>query len=265
MFVFFFLLGAVIGSFANALIFRFGNDRPILNDQRSYCDHCGKILSWFELIPLASFLFLRGRCRACNERIPWWTFVVELSMACGFTFAAGMAGMLSSDSITLQQAGQFLVIASFVFGCVFFFFVDLLYMIIPDHVSLLLICVGVAGGMFRGDWSGTVLAGILGAGFFLVQFIVSRGRWVGGGDIRLGAFLGVFLGIQNVVVALALSYGIGLFVALGMLMSGRMNMKSQLPFGTLLMVGGLVALWYGDKIVHWYVNDASLLFLKLVN
>ncbi len=261
--VFFFLLGAIMGSFANALIFRFGNNRPILRDQRSYCDHCGKTLPWFDLIPLASFLLLGGRCRSCKNRIPWWTFAVELFMAFGFVFAARMAGVEFVGEVSTQNMIPFFVLASFVFGCVFFFFIDLVYMIIPDHVSLSLIGIGVVGGVFDGDWSGAAAAGILGAGFFLVQYLVSRGHWVGGGDIRLGAFLGVYLGVRNVFVALALAYGIGLFVALWLLATKRMSMQSPLPFGTLLMVGGISALVFGDTIVNWYLNDAPLLLLKL--
>lgn len=263
--VFFVVLGAIMGSFANALIFRFGNSRPIIRDHRSYCDHCKKILSWFELIPMISFLLQKGRCRSCGGRVPWWTFVVELLMACGFMFAADTAGMFSADVITLQQTIQFLVIASFVFGCVFFFFVDLVYMIIPDHVSLPLIGVGLVAGIFlSGDWSGTIVAGILGASFFLVQFIVSRGRWVGAGDIRLGAFLGVFLGFQLLLVSLAVAYGVGLLVALVLLSTKQMTMKSEIPFGTFLMIGGVTAFCFGDAIVGWYLNDAPLLLLKLL-
>lgn len=263
--VFFIILGAIMGSFANALLFRFGNDRPIVRDQRSYCDHCGNVLSWFELIPVVSYVIQLGRCRSCRGRIPVWTLVVEILMALGFAFGARTVGNMGFSSGVLQVA-QYIVVLSFVFGCVFFFFIDWLYMIIPDHVSLPLIvlgCIGI-GVLHRSDWISYVLAGILGGSFFLVQYLCSRGRWVGGGDIRLGVFLGVYLGLSGLGVALVVAYGIGLVCALVLLWLKRASLKTAVPFGVMLMAGGVIAHWFGDAIIHWYVYTAPLLLLNVV-
>ena len=265
MFVFFFILGTIMGSFANALIFRFGHNRPILEDQRSYCDHCGKKLLWYELIPIVSFIALLGRCSGCKQRIAPWTLVVELCMGLGFVLAAVSAGTLDIVSIEYIHVARFVFVALFVFACVFFFIIDWLYMIIPDQVSLPLIALGTVGSIILepGGWRGVVLAGILGGSFFLAQFVFSRGRWIGDGDIRLGVLLGVFLGVQHLLVALMLAYSIGMMIALALLASRRFTLKSRIPFGAILMVAGGISFWYGNHIVHWYLYDAPLLLLRL--
>ena len=95
---------------------------------------------------------------------------------------------------------------------------------------------------------------MIGAGFFLLQYLVSKGKWIGGGDIRLGALMGIILGWQNTILALFLAYLIGAIVGLGLIIAKKKNRDSAVPFGTFLVIGTFVAMFWGERIVGWYLT-----------
>jgi prepilin signal peptidase PulO-like enzyme (type II secretory pathway) len=98
------------------------------------------------------------------------------------------------------------------------------------------------------------LGALIGSGFFLVQYVLSRGRWIGGGDVRLGVMMGALLGWPNILVALFVSYILGAIVAIPLLIMKKKGMKSEIPFGTFLSVGTLAALLWGNQVINWYWN-----------
>jgi prepilin signal peptidase PulO-like enzyme (type II secretory pathway) len=184
-------------------------------------------------------------------------------MGLGFLFVGWTSGIrmveVSFESIPwLPLALSALAVFSFVF----FFAIDLLYLIIPDHVSVPLIALGLFGSLATNPlgWKDYLVAGILGASFFALQYAISRGTWVGGGDIRLGALLGVLLGLEKLVLCLVAAYVLGMVVALILLALKKANLKTAVPFGVFLMTGGFISFFFGTSIVSWYVNDLPRIF-----
>ena len=110
-----------------------------------------------------------------------------------------------------------------------------------------------AGEWWRGVLD-ALIAATIGCGFFLLQYLISRGKWIGGGDVKMGFLMGLILGIKGLLVALFFSYVIGALVGVGLIVIGKKTMKSQIPFGTFLAVGTLIAMFWGEEILKWYLR-----------
>jgi len=143
------------------------------------------------------------------------------------------------------------------------FVYDLRWQLIPDKLTLPAIGIVVfinfivlsTGNNLLANWLVNLLVAIVvGGGFFLLQFIVSKGRWIGGGDIRLGVLMGVILGWPQVAWALMLAYILGALVAVGLILTGQKKWSAQIPFGTFLTVAAFITMYWSDQIVNWYVN-----------
>ena len=135
------------------------------------------------------------------------------------------------------------------------FIYDFLYQEIPDHLTFP--GIGFAFGFaifYDKHWPLVVLAAAVGAGVFLIQYLVSRGEWIGAGDIRLGAFMGLVVGWPGIVAGLLGGYVLGAIVGILLLAGGKANMKSVLPFGTFLTVATFVVMLWGEQIINWYVK-----------
>lgn len=233
-------LGLAIGSFFNALVWRFRRSEKI-TDRRSVCPHCRHALGPRDLIPIASYLMLAGRCRYCRKPISIEYPLVELATAIVLLLPLAVWG----------ASGSFVIVACFALFLELLFLLDAHYSILPDSVTLPGIAIGVAVGLVLGrDFSTIVIGGILGAGFFTLQYLVSRGRWIGSGDIRLGAMMGFALGWQLVLIAFAIAYISGAIAALVLIAARRKRLQSQMPFGTFLAAATFVALLAGQQLVH---------------
>jgi prepilin signal peptidase PulO-like enzyme (type II secretory pathway) len=248
-----FIFGLIIGSFLNVVIFRLRNTKPIVKS-RSCCQHCSQKLKWYELIPLFSFIIQLGRCRTCQQRISWQYSLVEL--------VTGLLFVLSYLQFTTFNL--LLVRDFFVIGVLVVIFVyDLRWQLIPDKVTLPaigvvilinLIVVLISDGSLVNWLVNLLIAIVVGGGFFLLQFVVSKGHWIGGGDIRLGVLMGVVLGWPLVAWALMIAYVLGAVVATSLVLSKQKTWSSQVPFGTFLTVATFISLYWGDNIVAWYIN-----------
>ncbi len=238
------LLGAMAGSFANVAIHRLPR-RESLVAPRSRCPHCGHPIRARDNIPLVSFLWLRGRCRDCARPISWRYPLVEALTALLFLGAWHWFG----PSLGALRAWLFALIMVIVF------FVDLDHRIIPDAVTFPGLALGVILAVPTGP-RGLLgsLGAALGAGllFFLIA-AASRGG-MGGGDVKLAAVMGAFLGWPVVAAALFISFTLGGVVGLGLLATGRRRRKDPVPFGPFLAAGGLAALFWGQVLVEWYIN-----------
>lgn len=241
-----FLLGTILGSFLNALIWRTRVEKSIITG-RSACPSCNSQLRVFELIPIFSFLLQRGRCRHCLEHISWQYPLVELS-----------TGLLFVMSYTVFQPDMIAVLFAWflVFVLTFIFVYDLQYQLILDRISLPAIAIAFVYHSIRtpGDWWIYLLGIAIGGGFFLLQFVLSKGTWIGGGDIRLGALMGAILGWQLVLVALMLAYVVGAIVSVLLVAMKKKTMASTTPFGTYLAGATLVVLFWGSSILDWYLG-----------
>jgi len=247
--LFFFVHGLLFGSFLNAWIWRTRSGKPIWKG-RSMCPKCSNTLTWKENIPLVSFVWLRGRCLTCQDTISIQYPLVELAMACLFAFSA----WFHAGYILLAFRDAFIL-----FFLTFVFVYDTLYQEIWDRMTTYPAFALLIPTALLGWHSGmSITVGIVvGAGFFLLQYLVSKGKWIGGGDIRLGMFMGVILGWPLILVALFFAYVGGTLFVLPFLMLGKKHMATRVPFGAYLTVGTVIAMFYGMQIVSWYVGLIS--------
>ena len=236
--------GLVIGSFLNVVIARLPQRRSLWRPG-SACPGCGNAIAWYDNVPVVSFLVLGGRCRACAMPISWRYPLVEAATAAMFALAWIVA---DGDLVGFLSAAVLLA------ALITVSLIDLRYQIIPDAITLPGIPAGVLASLLshRVPWPESVAGVLLGAGLFVAVIVLSRGG-MGGGDLKLGAMLGAFLGWKALVVALFVAVILGGSFALAVLASGRLARKDAIPFGPFLALGGAVALFWGDAIVAWYV------------
>lgn len=257
-----FLFGLIIGSFLNCLVWRIHKKESAWG--RSYCPRCKSLIAWFDNVPVLSFLFLRGKCRKCKKAISWQYPIVEL--VTGGLFVA--AFLVNQESGIMNQADLFTLIPNslFLIQLVFDWFIisvlimvfifDLRWYIIPDIVTLPAIVIALAYQLIFNIqiWQNIAISGIIGLGFFLVQFLISRGKWIGGGDLRLGLLMGIVLLWPKIFAAIVVSYLLGSFVGIYLLATRKKGFGSKLPLGTFLVPGTLLIMFFGDEIVEWYVS-----------
>lgn len=239
-----FILGLVVGSFANAALWRLEKKKNVLWE-RSECVHCHHKLGFSDLIPVLSFLLLRGRCRYCRQKISWQYPIVEFVSGLAVLYIYHYSG---GPAETIFLAGMFLV--------TFLIFVyDLKFLIIPDVLVILGSAWVLAGGFWLASplASGAVWTALAVFLFFFLMHQLSKGRWVGGGDAKLGFMLGLWLGWPLGILGLLLAYVTGAMVGLGLMAFKKATLKSQIPFGPFLISGAWLAYLWGSLILEWYV------------
>lgn len=253
--ILFFVFGLILGSFLNVCIVRLPLGESIVHP-RSHCRACGKMISWYDNIPLLSYLLVKGRCRGCSEPISLKYPLVE-----------ALTGVLSAA--TLFKFGL-----TPAYGCYFLLlvaplivvaFIDLEHRIIPNGISL----PGIAAGFLTSLWLGseplgvrwiTPLAGLVvgGGGLFLVSWIYEKTRGqegIGMGDVKLAAMFGAFFGWNGVLVILLLSSLLGSVVGIILMLFFRKGPKFAVPFGPFLSAGAVIYLFYGSQMLSWYLHQ----------
>ncbi len=246
-----FIFGLICGSFLNAVIFRLYEQKSFVKG-RSFCPKCGQVLKINDLIPVLSFLMLKARCRYCKKSISWQYPMVEVST--GILFC--LLYLIFGWSLAF---GFYLILTSFL---IIIFVYDLKYHLILDKVSIPAIILAIIFGLFLkiSPWD-MVFGVLIGAGFFFLQFLVSKGKWIGGGDIRLGVLMGIMLGWQKVLLALFLAYFVGAVFSIVLIAMKRKKLKSHLPFGTFLTIGTFTALLWGQIIIDWYLSGNLVIWI----
>jgi len=238
----FFVAGLVFGSFGNVLIARIPKRKSI--GGRSACPRCKEVLAAWEIVPLLSYLVLRGRCGHCGKRISAQYPIIEGATAVLFVLAVSIAGEPVTAGILALILWLLLLIAV----------VDEQTQMIPDVFSIPLVVLCIAEAIFMDTIEpvGPLIFGF----FFALQWILSRGKWVGSGDILLGIALGFLLGGWiPAVFCLALAYIIGGVVASFLLLSNRANRKSHVAFAPFLAVAALLTLLYGDALLGNFLGS----------
>jgi len=241
------LLGLLIGSFLNVVIYRVPRGESIVSPG-SHCPFCSHALRAWELIPVVSFLIQKGQCRNCKGRISWRYPVVELLTGLLFFITA----LLSLSTET--HPARLLLNLSFVAVLVALSFIDLDTFRLPDVLTLPLLGIGLLGAFFiPGNPSGweSVLSA-LGAGglFWIIARVYPQG--MGLGDVKLVAAMGAFLGFPSIFLAVFLGSFVGAFIGIILLFAGRKRFGQQIPFGPYLALGAIFALLWGTKILYWY-------------
>jgi leader peptidase (prepilin peptidase)/N-methyltransferase len=237
------LTGLVIGSFLNVVVARVPEGRSVWRP-RSACPACGAMIAWHDNIPVLSYLALRGRCRACQAAISWRYPLIEATTAAMFFVAYARFG-----------PGIELIAAAILFAALIAITaIDLEHQLIPDVITLPGIVTGVLASVTTGRTSlvDSLLGIVVGGGLFFVIILTTGG--MGGGDMKLGAMLGAFLGWKVTLVALFLAVSTGGVFAMVILLLGRKGRKDPIPFGPFLAAGGAAALLWGERLVRWYLD-----------
>ncbi|HTO10519.1 MAG TPA: A24 family peptidase [Candidatus Binatia bacterium] len=245
----FVVAGLLIGSFLNVVIARVPEGRSLWSPG-SACPGCGSAIAWYDNVPLVSFAALRGRCRACGVSIPWRYPIVEAVTSALFGAAALAFGA------TLHAVVAAVLLAALVAITM----IDLERQIIPDVISLPGILTGVLANLVTGhvSWLESLIGIGVGGGVFLA--IAVLGSWMagqdamGGGDIKLAAMLGAFLGWKVLLLSLFFSAVGGGILAAALMGGGLRGRKDPLPFGPFLAAGGAIGLFWGERVVRWYLS-----------
>lgn len=249
---FIFIIGLGIGSFLNSVIYRLDKKGTVLKG-RSKCPKCRKKILWYDNIPLLSFFLLNGKCRNCRKKISWQYPLVEFSTAVIFLINSFVlidkAELISFELLPIINLLASYVIVSLL---IVIFVYDLKNYLILDKIVLPLAIFALVVNFLNFSFINLVLAGIIGLSFFLIQFIISKGKWIGDGDIRLGLAMGLILGFPKVLVALFLAYFIGSIVAIILVTGTKRNFKSKVPFGPFLAIGTYLTMLFGDIIIRNY-------------
>lgn len=275
-----FIFGLIIGSFLNAVIFRLHSGESFVNG-RSHCIHCKRELRVLDLVPLFSFIYLRGRCRYCHKKISWQYPIIELATALTFILLARNFQFFPPQSSIFNVGGIPLLAVTisnfqFWFQLVFTSILIVIAMFDLKHYLILDKVIFPAMGLsliynvyldlslkqsFFG-WHSMFVLGLLSglglAAFFALQFLISRGRWIGFGDVKLGFLLGLILGWPQSLAALILAYFSGALVGLSLIALGKKQLSSKLPFGTFLGFSAIIITIWGQPMVHWYLKLIGL-------
>ena len=241
-----FVLGLVLGSFLNVVIARLPKRQSIVSPP-SRCPRCRAAIRPWDNIPVLSWILLRGRCRDCRARIPWRYPLVELTA--GFLLAA-LVQRVEHPALLVPQA-------AFVLTLLAVTWIDLDTQTIPDALTIPGVGVGLAASLFGPPGLGAALLGAFvgGASLWLVGYAYERATGVpgmGGGDVKLAAMMGAFLGTGGVFGAIFLaSFAGSLFGAL-LIARGKGSRRTAIPFGTFLAPAAIALLLYGDALYGWY-------------
>lgn len=245
------ILGLFIGSFLGVVVDRFGTDRSAFFG-RSSCDQCHITLGVLDLIPVVSFLLARGQCRHCHTKLSWKYPMMECVTALLFLVTAWhlTQPMLLPIGFTISHFWIFLLRdLLFVSLLLILFLIDARHGVLPDQFTL----PGILLIALINFWLGIplttiVVGGLVVGGFFGLQFVSSKGTWVGGGDIRLGVLIGVMFGLEQGILTLMIAYIIGALFAVVLLLQKKAGMKSTLVFGPFLAIAGWVVLFFGTYL-----------------
>ncbi len=242
------MLGLLVGSFLNVCIYRLPR-RESLAWPGSHCTSCARPLAWYENVPVASWLVLRGRCRTCGASISVMYPFVEMTTAVLFVGGYFVYGATPLLAVRLLFACAMVVL----------FVIDLRHHILPNVITLPGIVVGLVFSLlFAPGWVSSLIGVVAGGGvLFLIAEAYYRVRGIEGlgmGDVKMLAMIGAFLGWPLMIVTLVFASFAGSLVGAGLLVSGRGGMQAALPFGTFLATGALVAAVAGEALLGWYLS-----------
>jgi len=269
--IFIFLIaGLIIGSFLGAVNYRLKTAEDIVF-KRSHCPHCKHMIRWYDNIPLLSFIVLFGRCRDCRKYISWEYPLIE--MMTGILFAGvalkffgapvlGISGIISgavSTNIIIDMSFFLFAICYLVL----IFWHDYDYMLIPDAVIYPAMIVTffyqvykyiqspLAIADFHSPVMSSLIAGLGAALFFFALIWVSKGKWMGGGDVKLGFLAGLIVGWPKILFVFFLTYFIGSVVSLLLIAMKKKTWKSRIPFAPFMVSAILIILFFSEQIQFW--------------
>ena len=242
-----FLIGLIFGSFVNVCIARLPKDKTIFG--RSNCPKCKKKISWYDNIPLISFILLRGKCRQCNKKISVNYFFVELITGIFFILTY----------LYTNNYFDFIFINLILILFLIIFFIDLKHFIIPDILNFSLIFLGLSKNFiptknlnFNYDIEQSIIGGVIGyLTIWIIIFLYKKLKnldAMGLGDAKLMAAIGTFFGLKSIPLILFFSSITALLIVLPSLINKTRNLKAEIPFGPYILISAVFYYFYGDKI-----------------
>lgn len=247
---FIFVLGTSFGSFLNVCIYRLPEGKSIISP-RSFCPNCKTPIPFVNNIPILSYLLLRGRCRSCGQKISLRYLTVELLTGLTYLACYHKFGLSPDLLVSLFFCSVLIVIT----------FIDFEHQLILNKVTYPVIISGflislVPGGIPFYD---SILGFLIGGGFIYSMVVISPlifgQEGMGGGDVKLAALIGVFLGWQDVLLTLILASLSGGLIGVILILLKLKKRRDYIPFGPYLCLGALVALFFGKKIIGWYLGQ----------
>lgn len=237
-----FLFGLVIGSFLNVCIYRIPKKENIVTT-RSHCMHCGYELKWYDLIPLLSWVLLRGKCRKCGTKVSIQYPLIELLNGILYLFVFIKFGVCIDTVLYCFFVSALLVLSV----------IDFRTYEIPLGINIWIGLLGLIHvGIHRLDWINYVVGFFSVSLFLYLLYIVTKGRGIGGGDVKLMAVSGLLLGWQNNILAFLLGCMIGSVIHL--LRMKITKADHVLAMGPYLATGLVVSMFFGTQLITWYIN-----------
>ena len=270
------VLGLAWGSFVNAFVWRLHMQSKSLKKDpksktknakysilhgRSMCVHCRHVLAWYDLLPVVSWLSLKGRCRYCRKPVSWQYPLVELATA-GLFVGSFLAW--PSDIQGFVSVAQFVIWLVFLVGFMALAVYDLRWMLLPNKIVFPLIALALAQVLFVTVAEPeaalrTLLGALLGfvaiGGLFWALFEISHGKWIGGGDVKLGFMIGPLVGGPTMsLLVIFIASTLGSLVSIPLLARKALKPSSRIPFGPFLLVATVIVYLYGQRIIDWYMH-----------
>lgn len=236
------ILGLLIGSFLNVCIYRLPKKEDIVIT-RSHCMACGNVIKWYDLIPVISYMVLGGKCRSCKTKLSVQYPIIELLNGLLYCFIVFIKGFTIEAALICLLASCLIVISV----------IDWRTYEIPVGLNVFITILGIINLVIHyTDWTNYIIGAVCVSGFLFLLFVVTKGRGIGGGDIKLMFAAGLLLGWQNIILSLALGCIIGSIIhILRMKLSGEDHV---LAFGPYLSVGIMIASLFGNQIISAYIS-----------
>ncbi len=243
------IFGASLGSFLNVCIYRLPRSQSLIRP-RSMCPSCGAKIAFYDNVPVLSYLLLWGRCRHCKTTISFRYPVVEL--------AAGLfaVAVLNQYGFTWDALCRYALVAALLIVI----FVDIDYQIIPNVITYPGIMIGFISSFFLQEitYKESLMGIVLGGGLLLVvaygYYFVTKKEGMGGGDVKLLAMVGAFLGWKAVIFTMFVGSAVGSVLGIMLALRSAKGRKTAVPFGPFLSLGALLFMFYGHRIINWYLS-----------
>lgn len=230
-----------------------------VND-RSRCLHCGHELAWYDLLPLASWVMLGGKCRYCKKKIGWFEPTIELGSAIFFVLSYLAWPLSLQTPIEIAQFVLWLVAGVLL---IILFAYDLKWFLLPNYVVFPLIGITFVSALLHMSSSTDIATSLINifasimilSGLYGLLWLVSKGQWIGFGDVKLGLALGLLLSDwQLAFIALFVANVVGSLVVIPAMLAGKVTRKTRVPFGPFLIVGTVISAWFGYNIINLYFS-----------
>ena len=244
-----FILGLIVGSFSNVCIYRIPRNESIIFPA-SHCPKCRSNISPKDNIPLLSYILLKGRCRNCKSKISIQYPIVEFLTGFIYLIIYLIYGLSIQSLIYIILSSALIIIA----------FIDLNEQIVPDVISLPGIVIGFILSFFVPyiSFINSALGVVVGGGIILIigmaGSVIFKKEAMGGGDVKLAAMIGAFLGWRYIIISLFLGFFIGALAGIFLIMSKIKSREDTVPFGPFIVLGSFITLLWGEKIISWYIG-----------